>query len=605
MFVYYISSIDILKKCGIINIQNKMEGGNGMKLLTKVLTVLLCASMGVGTVQCLSGVDCRQDKKVDVIYSYCTTQSKYYSTENADEFEESISEEDGVNIIYRLDYEPYDDGIRSQITHETDFSTVESLLASARHESKRYHSEKKATFIESMGIMNDASDYDIIMDSYSPFLVISFDTFSLYEENYDKFIENAVYSDEVKEIFVESSREVENTATIASTSPNYSIADALIDIEATSQTYTGDGIKVGIMEAGGVAFNSSHSELNGVQIYTIDGQTTVSSHAVNVTRLLCGNNGVARGIDAAYIYYVPTTSESVPAMEWFLENNCNIINLSMGVSSQLKQYGWFSGYMDYHVRYNHISVVAAAGNYGSNGISPPGTGYNVITVANVDANWQLNASSSYGTDSSLDLRKPTVAAPGTSIVIGGENIGSGTSYSAPIVSGVIAKLMQQYPALKILPEAVIAILAVSAENVSGHDISGWDPHVGAGLINYENAQEAANNYATFALANDQLGVVRFSTDFTTSINRELRVVAVWLAPSLTYNENFTASSNRHTDFDLYLDAPNSSVSASLGSSNIEFIKIYNSLYRTLTAKIKQAAAKPSGIDDYGAIAWFA
>ena len=352
--------------------------------------------------------------------------------------------------------------------------------------------------------MNDASDYDIIMDSYSPFLVISFDTFSLYEENYDKFIENAVYSDEVKEIFVESSREVENTATIASTSPNYSIADALTDIEATSQTYTGDGIKVGIMEAGGVAFNSSHSELNGVQIYTIDGQTTVSCHAVNVTRLLCGNNGVARGIDAAYIYYVPTTSESVPAMEWFLENNCNIINLS-----------------------------------------------------------------------------------------------------TPIVSGVIAKLMQQYPALKILPEAVIAILAVSAENVSGHDISGWDPHVGAGLINYENAQEAANNYATFALANDQLGVVRFSTDFTTSINRELRVVAVWLAPSLTYNENFTASSNRHTDFDLYLDAPNSSVSASLGSSNIEFIKIYNSLYRTLTAKIKQAAAKPSGIDDYGAIAWFA
>ncbi len=44
---------------------------------------------------------------------------------------------------------------------------------------------------------------------------------------------------------------------------------------------------------------------------------------------------------------------------------------------------------------------------------------------------------------------------------------------------------------------------------------------------------------------------------------------------------------------------------SLNQSNIEFIKIYNSLYRTLTAKIKQAAAKPSGIDDYGAIAWFA
>lgn len=261
--------------------------------------------------------------------------------------------------------------------------------------------------------------------------------------------------------------------------------------------------------------------------------------------------------------------------------------------------------MDYHVRFSHISVIAAAGNYGSDGISPPGTGYNVITVANVDANQKLNNSSSYGTDSSLDLRKPTIAAPGTSIVIGGENIGSGTSYSAPIVSGVVAKLMQQFPALKVLPEAVTAILIVSAENVNGHDITGWDSLAGAGLVNYANAQVASNNYDTFALANDDLGVVRFSTSFTTSINRELRVAAVWLTPSLTYNEDFPATSNRHTNYNLYLDAPNSSIAASLDSSNIEFIKIYNSLYTTLTPKIRQAETRVSYIDDYGAIAWFA
>lgn len=84
------------------NINIKIMGGDDMKLLTRVLMVLLCASMGIGVVPYLNGVNRGQEKEVDVIYSYYTTQSELCSTENANEFEENVSEEDGVNIIFKF-----------------------------------------------------------------------------------------------------------------------------------------------------------------------------------------------------------------------------------------------------------------------------------------------------------------------------------------------------------------------------------------------------------------------------------------------------------------------------------------------------------------------
>jgi subtilisin family serine protease len=107
----------------------------------------------------------------------------------------------------------------------------------------------------------------------------------------------------------------------------------------------------------------------------------------------------------------------------------------------------------------------------------------VITVGNFDdrntVGWGddlMSGCSSWRDPSSThsDREKPEVSAPGTNINsttttspwTGG--IGSGTSYAAPMVTGTAALMMQRNTSLQFWPEAVKAILMVSAvHNIEG------------------------------------------------------------------------------------------------------------------------------------------
>jgi len=139
-----------------------------------------------------------------------------------------------------------------------------------------------------------------------------------------------------------------------------------------------------------------------------------------------------------------------------------------------------------------VTVVKSAGNEAGScrsqtgNVTSPGLAYNVITVGNFDdrntVDWAtdgMHPCSSYVDPTSThgDRQKPEVAAPGTNInstIISDPWVGctfaecSGTSFAAPMVTGVAALLMQRNSTLQIWPESVKAILmATAVHNIEG------------------------------------------------------------------------------------------------------------------------------------------
>ena len=157
-----------------------------------------------------------------------------------------------------------------------------------------------------------------------------------------------------------------------------------------------------------------------------------------------------------------------------------VINLSLGGSRD----GTIELAIDEAVARGSL-VVAAAGNDGENGspLSYPAAEHHVLTVAATDANGQVTSFSS---------RSPYVdlAAPGEGIMVasaisGGWEEASGTSFSAPIVSGAAAWLWTMRPELD--ASQVAEILRRSARDILP---TGRDTASGFGLLDVGAALSA-------------------------------------------------------------------------------------------------------------------
>ncbi len=128
-------------------------------------------------------------------------------------------------------------------------------------------------------------------------------------------------------------------------------------------------------------------------------------------------------------------------------------------------------------------VVASAGNSGSDNGASNNT--NITCVSATDSADKLASFSSYG-------NYVDVAAPGVSTYLttmgGGYGTASGTSFSAPIVMGVYALMMQANPLLT--PSQLDEILFSTALDLG---TTGWDKYFGHGRVDAANAVIAARS----------------------------------------------------------------------------------------------------------------
>lgn len=250
---------------------------------------------------------------------------------------------------------------------------------------------------------------------------------------------------------------------------------------------TGTGVRLAQVEVGG-RIATANPYLTGVTFSPTYTCPSVDSHSTAVAGIICSTHPTRLGIAYGSQLWAggscngtdsELTNRSRAAADW----GARVINLSWGSNTNLVP-GAMDRFYDSMVINRLRTIVKSAGNRGAGcglegNITSPGLAYNVITVGAFDDQnsiaWSddvMHSCSSWRDPISIhnDREKPEVAAPGANINstttafpwTGG--VGSGTSFSAPMVTGVAGLLMQRRPTLQAWPEAVKAIIMASAIN---------------------------------------------------------------------------------------------------------------------------------------------
>jgi hypothetical protein len=395
-----------------------------------------------------------------------------------------------------------------------------------------------------------------------------------------------------------------------------------------NQGITGVGGRIAIVEDSRVDFNNSCLPNNlGTRI---PNDPEVDDHATACAGMAAGTNSIFRGIaPSAGIYSANSRNyypENISAALDAAVANANVLNNSWGMGcGDNGLMDIHARHADYIVRYIWDTVTASAGN---NGLCPGteyvtsiGTAYNIITVGNYDdagtvtsTDNVMNPKSSYKDPPSIhgDREKPEVAAPGTNITstimttpgnCDTADVGSGTSYSAPMVAGLAADLIQVRPTLAIYPESMKAlILAGARDNVEG--AVSWSEKDGAGGVNALASYESAVNnryrwyWATAGTFNSS-GFFNIDMGWVNAGQR-VKVALVW-------DSNASPGSNNYSvdwlfaDLDLNVVGPGDVQWSSSWDNSYEVVDFTAHASGNFQIRVKKY--RFDGSDEFFAVAW--
>ncbi|MGH3066031.1 MAG: S8 family serine peptidase [Gaiellaceae bacterium] len=227
---------------------------------------------------------------------------------------------------------------------------------------------------------------------------------------------------------------------------------------------------------------------------------------------------------------VGTKSDIVAACDWILQNkalyNIRVANFSLNAGGESIRYDALDKAVE-TLWLNGVVVVVAAGNYAVNGAQSdvdyaPANDPFVITVGASDINNSISANDDFAAPWSAwgytqdGFRKPEVAAPGrrmngsvpstaSLLTLFPERIVapnymwmSGTSFSAPVVSGIAAHLIANHPSWT--PDQIKGAIMESVSVPMGYSSNGA---MGVGVVNGSAALNASG------LANPNAGLNQF------------------------------------------------------------------------------------------------
>lgn len=485
----------------------------------------------------------------------------------------------------------------NHIDLENDFD-----LINHRNELREHYTEINAQKISDLNLLNYK---DVYASLYGPFITYS------YDANNDSFMNDLelleeIDDDELLKIYVESN-DNSDFATRNSSTSFYQFSDALNDVGIPeSCSFTGDGIKIGSIESG---IPNNYINLNETTYETYGAYQT--DHAFYTSSVYGGSSGIAKDVD---IYFSALTNYTFSeCVDWLLLKGVNIINRSNGAKTGT--YNSNSAYADYIVKETKITFINSAGNDGdANIIGNPSTGVNVISVASNDSNLGISSFSSAGLASSETnlLLKPTITAPGGNLY-GVENISSalnGTSFSAPMVTGVVALLMEEFPNLKYHPEAVMNVLCNSATFALGQTDE-VDYDAGFGIVNYERARKACENIVNQTLTsavtdNQEIYQKNIVLNNSETINLQTTTLFNSNANDTSYSVNLSEIDFSNFIIQIYDLATNEVVYTSSQKSNMSYISFTNpyATSKTYGISVKLSGSKYGTSIEYYSINYF-
>uniref|UniRef100_UPI0037DD3B37 S8 family peptidase n=1 Tax=Methanobrevibacter smithii TaxID=2173 RepID=UPI0037DD3B37 len=412
---------------------------------------------------------------------------------------------------------------------------------------KAYHTQKNQQIINQI----NTDDMDgLYVSTYSPYFTYESTLEEVTANNYEQLNDLASYS-YIEKIYVSPEHEYEPMLEEATEA--IGVADYI-----DTGTLTGEDIVIGILDLGIV--DEEHSNFNNIDLtvrkewYYIE---TVTEHATTIASIM------AKMCPDAKLLSVELSGNAVSEIDWMLDRNVNVINLSYGDENATGNYDSDSAYMDYIVNTYKVTIVAAVGNSGREAgyVANPALGYNVIGVgAYIAFNGMILESSSYKEANGPD--KPNIVAPGLSIEIDPFGYYTGTSFSAPIVASCVALLMEERTDLTIHPEYVLALMMNNGDRDDEGDTIGLDEYAGGGRINFEEMMTYINNIIPITNNSESVYLTR-TFNVVLLHNQTIRATAAWLSQA-----NGNANGTSCTDYDLALIYKNN-------STNEEYVMIHS------------------------------
>ena len=218
--------------------------------------------------------------------------------------------------------------------------------------------------------------------------------------------------------------------------------------------YTGDGVKVAILDSGCIQHPDLINNIIGGKNFTTEGSETdyndLNGHGTHVAGIIAGNGKVMGVAPNAKLLILKVLDKSgngncqglYDAINYAIEQKVDIINMSLGISINVNEiHTMLKKAVD-----NNICVVCACGNEGdgkafTDEYSYP-AGYNeAISVGAID-NARVNAVFT-NSNKEVDLVAHGVNVVSTHLNYGYRSM-SGTSQATPHVTGALALLKEYY-----------------------------------------------------------------------------------------------------------------------------------------------------------------
>lgn len=557
-------------------------------------------------------------------YTYIDDNSELNSAiQKMDSYYEDCADDEPITMTveFKSDFANTDEFINFSKERET-VETIDELrnfrerLATF---SKEYHRNETLSNLEKLNRL----DFDSIeLIDYSPFVKLEIDKNNVTTEN----LINLAADDGIVNVSLSLNDETQDEATWTRTMKEIGAYSTI-----SSSLYTGEGIRVGVLEL--AVCEPTHKNLTGKSITIESGYNNdtlvvedddtgekkrdLIDHANKVTSI------IALMAPDAEIYASRNTNNG---MGWFIEEGCDVVNCSFSryiptIQNTDGTYGYndaqymyyFDGLIDYQIKTHFISVVASAGNLRSDNtqanynpmkqIRSPGLAYNAITVGGLECtlgffDYELEYDSSACYVTTTNRTKPEISAL---FDVNIPNIGtcSGTSFSAPQVTGTIALMMCKYVRHALYPHAVKAMLISGAKETEGFtNINGscFDDKVGAGCVNLLNIRNS-ECVIYFTTSNSMNSINNYIYTYNVSLKKNdvLQSSISWFAEVDYINQTCQIS---NLDIHIYDSSNNLVCSSSLGDfTNSEFVRYKASSAGTYTINVYQNGTLPSGIED--------